>query len=95
MHNVDLKEFSAQNPDTAIYRIEDKDDEDVTVIEHAPGLFRKIRERFGLSEQTLWESLIPAHNVQAIFNFSTGAGKSPSFFFFSDDKRFVIKTMQL
>jgi 1-phosphatidylinositol-4-phosphate 5-kinase len=32
--------------------------------------------------------------VQAIFNFSTGAGKSPSFFFFSDDKRFVIKTLQ-
>ena len=39
-------------------------------------------------------SLIPAVNYEAIHNFETGQGKSPSFFFFSDDNQFMIKTLK-
>jgi hypothetical protein len=42
----------------------------------------------------LFDSFSPVHNFQAIHNFSTGTGKSPSFFFFSDDKAFVLKTLK-
>lgn len=40
------------------------------------------------------KSLIPAANFSAMHNFQTGQGKSPSFFFFSDNKKLMIKTLK-
>ena len=40
------------------------------------------------------DSLIPALNYEAIHNFETGQGKSPSFFFFSDDHSIMVKTLK-
>ncbi len=65
-----------------------------TIIEHAPALFRDIRNKFGMSEDFLFNSLAPLHNMQAIHNFFTGKGKSSSFFFFSDNRVFVLKTLK-
>ncbi len=42
----------------------------------------------------LFESFAPIHNFQAIHNFFTGSGKSSSFFFFTDNKTFVLKTLK-
>lgn len=39
------------------------------------------------------ESLHPKYNRDMIFRAGEGAGRSGSFFFFSHDKRFIIKTM--
>jgi len=39
------------------------------------------------------ESLHPQYNRNMIFKAGEGAGRSGSFFFFSHDKRFIIKTM--
>jgi len=48
----------------------------------------------GIAEEFLFKSFVPIHNVQAIHNFFTGTGKSSSFFFFSDNKAFVLKTLK-
>ena len=64
------------------------------ILEYAPELFKKIRQRFGATESHLFQSFIPIHNVQAIYNFFTGSGKSSSFFFFSDNKAYVLKTLK-
>lgn len=47
-----------------------------------------------MTEDHLFQSFIPIHNVQAIYNFFTGTGKSSSFFFFSDNKSYVLKTLK-
>jgi hypothetical protein len=39
------------------------------------------------------ESLSPELNREQVFQSGEGTGKSGSFFFFSHDKRFIIKTM--
>ena len=66
----------------------------IEIIEFAPQIFKGIRKRFGVTEEHLFQSFIPIHNVQAIYNFFTGAGKSSSFFFFSDNKSYVLKTLK-
>jgi 1-phosphatidylinositol-4-phosphate 5-kinase len=63
-------------------------------LEFAPELFKGIRKRFGVTEEHLFQSFIPIHNIQAIYNFFTGSGKSSSFFFFSDNKAYVLKTLK-
>ena len=57
-------------------------------------MFRDIRQKFKVSETSLFNSFAPIHNITAIHNFFTGSGKSQSFFFFSDNKAFVLKTMK-
>jgi len=42
----------------------------------------------------MWKAFAPVHNFQAIHNFFQGAGKSESFFFFTDNKEFVLKTLK-
>lgn len=39
------------------------------------------------------ESLNPSVNIKQIQNAGLGAGASGSFFFFSEDKKFIMKTM--
>ena len=42
----------------------------------------------------MFESFIPISNFKGVHNFVTGTGKSPSFFFFSDNKLFMLKTLK-
>ena len=64
------------------------------ILEYAPDLFRAIRMKHGITEDFLFKSFAPIYNIQAIHNFFTGSGKSESFFFFSDNKAFVLKTLK-
>ncbi len=41
----------------------------------------------------LYQSLSPKFNRDMVFKAGEGAGKSGSFFFFSHDHKFIIKTM--
>lgn len=47
-----------------------------------------------MTEGFLSNSLLPSQNFKGIHNFSLGDGKSDSFFFFSDDQIFMMKTMK-
>lgn len=63
------------------------------MLEVAPKVFRYLRHLDGFDEATLRESLNPRNNIESIFKAGESQGKSGSFFFFSQDKRFIIKTM--
>lgn len=66
----------------------------IEVVEYAPTLFKELRKKAGFDEDYLFRTFAPIHNIQAIHNFFTGSGKSSSFFFFSDNKTFVLKTLK-
>ena len=48
---------------------------------------------FGENLLSFRESLSPKHNRDMVFKAGEGAGRSGSFFFFSHDRKFIIKTM--
>ena len=60
---------------------------------HAPLFFKSIQDKNGVTSQVLLESLSPKNNREMVFKAGEGAGASGSFFFFSHDRRFIIKTM--
>jgi len=67
--------------------------EDIRVTEYAPDVFAFLRERDGYDNRILRESLNPETNKSSVFKAGESQGKSGSFFFFSKDQRFIIKTM--
>lgn len=67
--------------------------ETVTITEYAPALFDAIRELDGITPQNVCLSLSIELNKKQVFKAKESAGKSGSFFFFSYDRKFLIKTM--
>ena len=67
--------------------------EDVLTVEYAPAIFKAIRTMDGISDRQLQSSLNPEVNQQQVFKAKESAGKSGSFFFFSSDNQFLVKTM--
>ena len=59
----------------------------------APDVFAYLRHLDGVTEDVIKKSLSPEANFQAVFKAGESQGKSGSFFFFSQDKNFIIKTM--
>ena len=55
--------------------------------------FQKIMELDGISNDEITSSLAFSRNREQLFKAGKGAGKSGSFFFFSSDRKFVIKTV--
>jgi hypothetical protein len=68
-------------------------DRQVSVDAWLNGKFRKLRAQSGLTAEAILESLEPEHNRNNVFKAGEASGASGSFFFFSHDKKFVIKTM--
>jgi hypothetical protein len=71
---------------------------DIDVHSYAPKVFRFIRAIDQISEYDIMKSVKPQLNKMQIFktnqNESHGTGgKSGSFFFFTEDRQFIIKTM--
>jgi hypothetical protein len=56
-------------------------------------LFCDTFEEFYSNSEALYESLSPKFNHEQVFMAGEGTGRSGSFFFFSHDKRFLIKTL--
>jgi hypothetical protein len=94
VHKINLKEVMVEIAELCFYDITEENSCTLEVVEHYPSVFKDIREITGVSEDYLFQSLAPLHNIQAIHNFFTGTGKSQSFFFFSDNKAFVLKTLK-
>ena len=71
---------------------------EVIVTSYAPRVFRYIRAVDGINELDIMKSVKPELNRMQIFktnsNQSHGnGGMSGSFFFFTEDKKYIIKTM--
>jgi hypothetical protein len=67
--------------------------EDIQITEWCPDVFAYLREKDGFTNQILHESLNPEVNKDMVFKAGESQGKSGSFFFFSKDQKFIIKTM--
>ena len=65
----------------------------VSIEGHFVSQFKKLRENDGLASETLLESLDPEANQSNVFKAGEASGASGSFFFFSMDKKFIVKTM--
>ena len=76
--------FINKNPELAVPSFKLRGSDVVTIKEHAPHVFRQIRRQI-VSEKQMLDSFNPANNIQAIHDLDVGQGKSPSFFFFTDD----------
>lgn len=56
--------------------------------------FALIRDMDNISSEDICKSFKPEFNRKAVFKAGQGAGKSGSFFFFSSDNKFIIKTLK-
>ncbi len=65
----------------------------VKVAELAPDVFAYLRKLDGITQGKISASLSPEKNLSAVKQAGESQGKSGSFFFFSEDKNFIIKTM--
>ncbi len=95
---ISLKSFGNQaSSSIATSLLEDENKSakhDAIIIEHCPYLFEKIRIEDEIDENELLMSLDPLANKQNMLKLKESAGKSGSFFFFSYDKQFIIKTIK-
>ena len=64
------------------------------IVGHQVEMFKKIQKMDGISSIDFLYSLNIQDNLHNIFKSGQGAGKSGSFFFFSKDNKFIIKTMR-
>lgn len=67
--------------------------EEVKCTEYAPAIFQAIREMDGITDEMIQQSLDVQFNRTQVFKAKESAGKSGSFFFFSHDRKFLLKTM--
>lgn len=89
-----LSKASSQFMENLVYGVKMK----ARIISYAPSLMKAIREIDGISEDDLIKSIDPKNNREQIFKMNqqsetNDGGRSGSFFFFSQDKRFIVKTM--
>lgn len=57
--------------------------------------FRETFSEFFRDSELLHSSLSPKFNRESVFKAGEGAGRSGSFFFFSHDRKFIIKTISI
>mgnify|MGYP000430441163 CR=1 FL=1 len=55
--------------------------------------FEKLRDIDGITPQMIRKSLDPKMNIEKAYKAGESTGKSGSFFFFSADQKFIVKTM--
>ena len=66
---------------------------DIQVTFHKRELFMETFKEYYNDVSVIERSLSPGHNRDQVFKAGEGAGRSGSFFFFSHDRKFIIKTM--
>lgn len=67
--------------------------EEVKITEYAPSVFETVKFMDKITPANIKESLSTEKNHKSVFKAKESAGKSGSFFFFSYDRKFIIKTM--
>lgn len=64
------------------------------IFEYCPSQMARLRRHHGFNKDFLIKAFAPLFNSYEMEKFSPGAGKSPSFFFFTANKSFAIKTLK-
>lgn len=68
--------------------------EDIKVYDYAFEVFNQLRLKDGITHEMIQSSFNPALNFKQACKAGESTGKSGSFFFFTFDDRFIIKTIQ-
>mmetsp|Transcript_12777 Transcript_12777/g.21596 ORF Transcript_12777/g.21596 Transcript_12777/m.21596 type:complete len:216 (+) Transcript_12777:1159-1806(+) len=92
-YKVGGRQFIKEHPEIQIGGFDVNMREQVKLTEYSPQIFKNIRRRY-ITEAQFCKSMKPCNNPQGIFQFKAGTGKSPSFFFFTDDNLLMVKTMK-
>ena len=67
--------------------------EDAIIIEYLPEVFNELRKDDEITDDAMIRVFSPSKNKSAIEKMSESKGKSGSFFFYSHDRKFIIKTI--
>lgn len=67
--------------------------EDAIIIEYLPDVFNELRKDDEITDDVMIRVFSPSKNKSAIEKMSESKGKSGSFFFYSHDRKFIIKTI--
>jgi hypothetical protein len=67
--------------------------EDALIIEYQPEIFDDLRKNDNITDNIMIRAFSPSKNRSAIDKMSESKGKSGSFFFYSHDRKFIIKTI--
>ena len=67
--------------------------EDAIIIEYLPDIFDDLRKDDEINDEVMIGVFSPSKNKSAIEKMSESKGKSGSFFFYSHDRKFIIKTI--
>ena len=62
-HQISLANFMEQHGDKCIYDLAEDVSIKISIIEYYPRLFREIRKKVGVTEDFLFKSFIPQHNI--------------------------------
>jgi hypothetical protein len=62
-HKVQLVDFMENHGDKCIYDLGDDANIRIQITEYYPKLFKEIRKKTGISEDFLFKSFIPLHNI--------------------------------
>ena len=68
-------------------------EEDALIIEFLPEIFNDLRQNDLINDEVMIKTFSPSKNKSAIDKMSESKGKSGSFFFYSHDRKFIIKTI--
>ena len=66
---------------------------DALIIEYQPKIFNDLRKNDKIDDDTMIKAFSPSKNKSAIDKMTESKGKSGSFFFYSHDRKFIIKTI--
>ena len=72
---------------------DDTKGEDAIIIEYLPDIFNDLRKDDEITDDIMIKVFSPSKNKSAIEKMSESKGKSGSFFFYSHDRKFIIKTI--
>lgn len=67
----------------------------VLIKSYAAATFKRIRKVDNINDEEFFDSIDPSKNIKNIQNAGEGAGASGSFFFFSNDQKYLMKTMSM
>lgn len=70
--------------------VNDRIDFSISCVEYAPTIFKYMRKLDGLKEEEIVQSMLPMNNKSGI---SGSEGRGGSFFAYSDDQEFILKTI--
>lgn len=94
VQDTSIIDFSITLEESMINNNSDNKSYDAKITEYCPTLFHDLRKEECLEYRDLVLSLDPIMNKDQMLQIKESAGKSGSFFFFSYDKKFIIKTVK-